>query len=72
MEAENKQEYFQFYNSKSPKQSRLMKTRQQFRRYENIKLLPHIAEEYNFRITNHLLIKKIISPKRDKIIVQSL
>jgi hypothetical protein len=35
-------------------------------------LLPHIAEEYHYRITNHLLLKKIISPKRDKIIVQSM
>jgi hypothetical protein len=36
------------------------------------KLLPHIQEEYQYRITNHLLIKKIISPKRDKIIMNSL
>lgn len=35
-------------------------------------MLPHIAEEYHFRITNHLLLKKIISPKRDKVIMQSL
>lgn len=42
------------------------------RRIERPKMLPHIVEEYQYRITNHLLIKKIISPKRDKIIVNSL
>lgn len=42
------------------------------RRYDPPKLLPHIIEEYQYRITNHLLIKKIISPKRDKIIMNSL
>jgi hypothetical protein len=42
------------------------------KRYEKGKILPHISEEYNYRITNHLLIKKIISPRRDKIIMGSL
>ena len=41
-------------------------------KYNIDKLLPHIAEEYNYRITNHLLIKKIICPRRDKIIMNSL
>lgn len=42
------------------------------KKYETSKLLPHITEEYHFRITNHLLLKKILSPKRDKLIVSSL
>lgn len=44
----------------------------QQRRIERPKMLPHIVEEYQYRITNHLLLKKIISPKRDKIIISSL
>ena len=36
------------------------------------KLLPHIHEEYSFRITNRLLIYKIMHPKRDKNITDSL
>lgn len=33
------------------------------------KLLPHISEEYEYKITNQLLVSKIINPKRDKLIV---
>jgi len=36
------------------------------------KVLPHITEEYEFRITNRLLIDKITNPRRDKTIVDSL
>ena len=71
----DKKEYFQYYQPKNSSfQSSSSKERIQLerKRYENNKLLPHIAEEYHFRITNHLLLKKIISPKRDKIIMQSL
>ena len=71
----DKKEYFQYYQQKNPSlQSSSSKERIKLERkkYENNKLLPHIAEEYHFRITNHLLLKKIISPKRDKIIMRSL
>ena len=75
MEQADKKEYFQYYKQPNPSiQSSHSKERIKLekKRYENNKLLPHIAEEYHFRITNHLLLKKIISPKRDKIIMQSL
>jgi hypothetical protein len=36
------------------------------------RLLPHIHEEYDFRITNRLLIEKITNPRRDRTIVDSL
>ncbi len=32
------------------------------------KILPHITEEYQFKITNQLLLNKIMNPKRDKLI----
>lgn len=35
------------------------------------KLLPHIIEEYQYRITNELLDEKICHPKRDKLITGS-
>lgn len=35
------------------------------------KLLPHIIEEYQYRITNELLSHKISHPRRDKIIAES-
>ena len=35
------------------------------------KLLPHIIEEYQYRITNELLDEKISHPKRDKLITGS-
>ena len=75
MEQADKKEYFQYYKQPNPSiQSSHSKERIKLekKRYENNKLLPHIAEEYHFRITNHLLLKKIISPKRDKIIMQAL
>jgi hypothetical protein len=34
-------------------------------------LLPHIIEEYQYRITNELLDEKISHPKRDKLIAGS-
>ena len=62
-----KQSYLQYYQTNSHSNTF---TRQR-KRYPP-KILPHIAEEYNFRITNHLLVKKIMNPKRDKIIKNSL
>lgn len=35
------------------------------------KLLPHISEEYEYKITNQLLLSKILNPKRDKLIMQN-
>ena len=32
------------------------------------KILPHITEEYQYKITNQLLLHKIMNPKRDKLI----
>lgn len=40
--------------------------------YRKDKLFPHISDEYNFRINNRILISKIINPRRDKIIIDSL
>lgn len=71
MEAQQKENYFQFYPRRTNNSSH-SKSRPHKQKHSSIKILPHIAEEYNYRITNHLLIKKIISPRRDKIIVQSL
>ena len=36
------------------------------------KLLPHIIGEYEYRITNKLLVHKILNPRRDKLIMDSL
>lgn len=36
------------------------------------KLLPHIIGEYEYRITNKLLAHKILNPRRDKMIMDSL
>lgn len=33
------------------------------------KLLPHIVGEYEYRITNKLLVQKIMKPRRDRIIM---
>lgn len=40
--------------------------------YKNTKALPHINEEYQFRITNKNLVQKLINPRRDKTIINSL
>ena len=40
--------------------------------YANKRILPHISEEYEFRITNRLLVGKILNPRRDKTIMDSL
>lgn len=37
-----------------------------------LKLLPHIIGEYEYRITNKLLVHKILNPRRDKLIMDSL
>lgn len=72
MEDENKEQYFRYYQTRAPTADSYSRKKQPFKRYNNSKILPHITEEYNYRITNYLLIKKIISPKRDKTIMQSL
>lgn len=36
------------------------------------KLLPHIIGEYEYRITNKILVHKILNPRRDKLIRDSL
>lgn len=59
-EQSSKQDYLRYFGNKKPNHK------------SKHKLLPHIAEEYNYRITNHLLLKKIISPKRDKTIMHSI
>jgi hypothetical protein len=38
---------------------------------KDVKPLPHISEEYQYKITNQLLLFKIMNPKRDKLIVES-
>lgn len=40
--------------------------------YRCSRILPHITEQYQFRINNRLLIEKIINPRRDKTIIDSL
>lgn len=35
-------------------------------------MFPHIADYYNFRINNRILLAKIINPRRDKTIMESL
>ena len=40
--------------------------------YKRARLYPHISDEYDYRINNRLLIAKIINPRRDKIIMDSL
>jgi len=70
MEDENKEHYFRYYQPRTAQNP--ARSKQQMKQYHHSKILPHIIEEYNYRITNYLLIKKIISPKRDKTIMQSL
>ena len=72
MEDENKELYFRYYQSRTPTADSYGRKKQPYKRYNNSKILPHITEEYNYRITNYLLIKKRINPKRDKTIMQSL
>lgn len=72
MEVLDKREYFRFYNHHRSMHSNKSKIKHQTKKYEGLKPLPHISEEYNYRTTNHLLIKKIISPRRDKVIMHSL
>lgn len=72
MEVLDKREYFRFYNHNRSTHSNKSKIKHQTKKYEGLRPLPHISEEYNYRITNHLLIKKIISPRRDKVILHSL
>jgi hypothetical protein len=73
MEDNNKEQYFKYYQTRKPATDSCSRKKPQKKRHNhNKKILPHITEEYNYLITNYLLIKKIISPKRDKTILQSL
>jgi hypothetical protein len=40
--------------------------------YKKDKMYPHISDEYDFKINNRLLLSKIINPRRDKTIMDSL
>lgn len=40
--------------------------------YNMRKMLPHIAEEYDYQTTNRLLMEKISHPRRNKLILDSL
>jgi len=40
--------------------------------YNQHRHFSHIVDEYDFRINNKLLVQKIINPRRDKVIMESL
>jgi hypothetical protein len=46
--------------------------RQSCDEYKLAKVLPHIKEEFHYRVENRLMVEKIIHPRRDKTIVESL
>jgi hypothetical protein len=46
--------------------------RQSCDEYLMAKVLPHIKEEFHFRVENRLMVEKIVHPRRDKTIVESL
>lgn len=46
--------------------------RQSCDEYRMVKVLPHIKEEFYYRVENKLMVQKITNPRRDKIIVDSL
>lgn len=78
----NKKEYFEYYNNHKATKRNATNTehiekvsRPQTSQYQIAqlqKLLPHITEEYQYRITNELLQHKIANPRRDKIIVEAV
>lgn len=77
----NKTEYFEYFhhNQKLKKSVNIQHIgegeRPKTSQYEIAqlqKLLPHITEEYQYRITNDLLRYKIANPRRDKIIMEAL
>jgi hypothetical protein len=47
-------------------------TRQSYEEYRQPRVLPHIKEEFHYRVENRLLVDKIINPRRDKVIMESL
>jgi len=77
----NKTEYFEYFhhNHKLKKSANIQhiedRERPKTSQYEIAqlhKLLPHITEEYQYRITNDLLRYKIAKPRRDKIIMEAV
>lgn len=76
----NKQEYLSYFTTnqhqseQDPPQSRQLQRPKtsHYAASRTKKLLPHIIEEYQYRITNELLSHKISHPRRDKIIAESL
>lgn len=40
--------------------------------YKHNRLYSHIIDEYDFKINNKLMVQKIINPRRDKTIMDSL
>lgn len=46
--------------------------RQSCDEYRLVKVLPHIKEEFYYRVENKLMVQKITNPRRDKSIVDSL
>jgi hypothetical protein len=57
------------------KNSRIQQRAEQSRSLEDYRrqrAFPHIADYYNFRINNRILVSKIINPRRDKTIMESL
>lgn len=71
----NSQEYLSYFKPQSQtvnhQSTRHRQKTSQYQLTQEQKLLPHITEEYQFRITNELLDHKIKNPRRDKIIIQS-
>lgn len=77
----NKQEYLSYFttthtqhNQQTEQSQSLHLQRPKTSHYsasKTKKLLPHIIEEYQYRITNELLSHKISHPRRDKLIAES-
>jgi hypothetical protein len=74
-----REEYLQYFNShkKKPSSKTIYSNSALSKQHRSLhihgqrmdkKLLPHIAEEYQYKITNQLLVQKIMNPKRDKLI----
>lgn len=56
----------------SPGKGPIGSERQSCDEYRLVKVLPHIKEEFYYRVENKLMVQKIINPRRDKTIVESL
>lgn len=77
----NKQEYLSYFTTtkvqpnqetEPPQSCQLQRPKtSHYSSNKTKKLLPHIIEEYQYRITNELLSHKISHPRRDKLIAES-